>query len=77
MPRRFVVPGYNEQMAVSSAPISRTPVEMSAEQLYAIVAYLCTQGEQSECDNENNTTAIPAAIKTVFGLEVDITFRSR
>ena len=37
---------------------------MSGEQLYAITAYLCTLGEQSDCDMENRTTAIPEAIKT-------------
>ena len=47
---------------------------MSAEELYAIVAYLCTQGEQSDCDMENKTLAIPEAIKTAFGLDVDVTF---
>ena len=39
-----------------------------------IAAYLCTQGEQSDCDMENRTAAIPEAIKTVFDLDVDITF---
>ena len=47
---------------------------MTAEQLYSIVAYLCTQGEQSDCDMENRVTAIPDAIKTTFDLDVDITF---
>jgi len=47
---------------------------MTAEELYSIVAYLCTQGEQSDCDNENNTTAIPEAIQMVFDIEVDINF---
>jgi hypothetical protein len=47
---------------------------MSPEELYSIVAYLCTVGEQSDCDTENSTTVIPAAIKTVFGFDVDITF---
>ena len=69
----FVVPGYNEQMA-SFGPDQTDANKMSAEQLYAIVAYLCTQGEQSDCDNENSTVAIPEAIKTAFGLEVDIAF---
>ena len=69
----FVVPGYTEQMA-SFGPDQTDANKMSAEQLYAIVAYLCTQGEQSDCDNENSTVAIPEAIKTAFGLEVDITF---
>ncbi len=69
----FVVPGYNEQMA-QFGPDQPDNYQMDAEQLYSIVAYLCTQGEQSDCDNENSTTAIPEAIKAVFGLEVDITF---
>ena len=69
----FVVPGYTEQMAVFG-PDQTDANHMSAEELYAVVAYLCTQGEQSDCDMENQTVAIPAAIKTAFGLEVDITF---
>jgi hypothetical protein len=47
---------------------------MTPEQLYSIVAYLCTQGEDSDCDNENNTEAIPAAIESLFGVRVDTTF---
>ena len=69
----FVVPGYNEQMAVFG-PDQTDANHMSAEELYAIVAYLCTQGEQSDCDMENKTLAIPEAIKTAFGLDVDVTF---
>ena len=69
----FVVPGYTEQM-VQFGPDQADTRQMNAEQLYSIVAYLCTQGEQSDCDLENSTTAIPEAIQTVFGLEVDITF---
>ncbi|MCY4464062.1 MAG: cytochrome c oxidase subunit II [Chloroflexi bacterium] len=69
----FVVPGYTEQMA-AFGPDQTDANAMSAEQLYAIAAYLCTQGEQSDCDIENQTVAIPAAIETAFGLEVDITF---
>jgi len=69
----FVVPGYNEQMAVFG-PEQSDANRMSAEELYAIVAYLCTQGEQSDCDSENQTSAIPEAIKTTFGLDVDINF---
>ena len=69
----FVVPGYNEQMA-QFGPDQPDNYQMSAEQLYTIVAYLCTQGEQSDCDLENKTIAIPEAIKTAFGLDVDITF---
>ena len=69
----FVVPGYSEQMA-AFGPDQPDANAMDAEQLYAIVAYLCTQGEQTDCDMENQTSAIPAAIKTVFGLDVDISF---
>lgn len=69
----FVVPGYTEQMA-AFGPDQPDANAMSAEQLYAITAFLCTQGEQSDCDIENQTTAIPAAIKTAFGLDVDISF---
>ena len=69
----FVVPGYSEQMA-QFGPDEPDSNNMSAEQLYAIVAYLCTEGEQSDCDIENQTTVIPEAIKTLFGLDVDINF---
>jgi cytochrome c oxidase subunit 2 len=69
----FVVPGYTEQMA-QFGPDQPDNYQMSAEQLYSIVAYLCTQGEQSDCDIENQTTAIPEAIKTAFGLDVDVMF---
>ena len=70
----FRVPGYDQQMAAFGPEVVEEGNEMSGEQLYAIVAYLCTQGEQSDCDLENRTTAIPDAIKTVFDLDVDITF---
>ncbi len=70
----FVVPGYTEQMAAFGPEVIDANNIMSPEQLYAIVAYLCTQGEQSDCDIDNASAAIPGAIKTVFGLEVDITF---
>ncbi len=69
----FVVPGYTEQMA-AFGPDQLDAYYMEAEQLYAIVAYLCTQGEDSDCDLENQTEAIPQAISTVFGIDVDITF---
>lgn len=69
----FVVPGYTEQMAVFG-PDQPDANQMDAEELYAIVAYLCTQGESSDCDMENLTVAVPQAIKTAFGLDVDIAF---
>ena len=69
----YLVPGYTDQMA-QFGPDQDGMDHMSAEELYAIVAFLCTQGEQSDCDNENNTIAIPAAIESVYGMEVDITF---
>ena len=69
----FVVPGYNEQMAVFG-PDQTDANYMTADELYSIVAYLCTQGEQSDCDLENLTESIPEAIETAFGLEVDISF---
>ena len=69
----FLVPGYTDQMA-NFGPDEMDANQMTGEQLYSIVAFLCTQGEQSDCDNENNTTAIPAAIRTLFDLDVDITF---
>ena len=72
----YLVPGYTDQMA-QFGPDQDGMDHMSAEELYAIVAFLCTQGEQSDCDNENNTIAIPAAIETVFGMQVDITFGRR
>ncbi len=69
----FVVPGYSEQMA-QFGPDQPDNYQMDAEQLYSIAAYLCTQGEASDCDMENLTSSIPDAIQTVFGLDVDITF---
>jgi len=69
----FLVPGYTDQMA-NFGPDEPDTNAMTAEELYSIVAYLCTQGEQSDCDNENNTTAIPEAIQMVFDIEVDINF---
>ena len=70
----FRVPGYDQQMAAFGPDVVETGNVMSPEQLYSIVAYLCTQGEQSDCDMENANSAIPAAIKTVFDYDVDITF---
>jgi len=72
-PAAYVVPGYIEQMA-QFGPEQSDGYAMDTEQLYAIVAYLCTQGESSDCDLDNQTTAIPAAIQSAFGLDVDITF---
>ena len=70
----FRVPGYDQQMAAFGPDVVEAANVMSPEQLYSIVAYLCTQGEASDCDMENASTAIPDAIQTVFGYEVDITF---
>ncbi|MCY4071813.1 MAG: cytochrome c oxidase subunit II [Chloroflexi bacterium] len=70
----FRVPGYDQQMAAFGPEVIDPLNVMTPEQLYSIVAYLCTIGEQSDCDMENSVTAIPDAIKTVFGMEVDITF---
>ncbi len=70
----FRVPGYDQQMAAFGPDVVDPLNVMTPEQLYSIVAYLCTQGEQSDCDMENSTTAIPDAIQTVFGMNVDITF---
>lgn len=70
----FRVPGYDEQMAAFGPDVMETANIMTPEQLYSIVAYLCTQGEQSDCDMENASTTIPDAIKTVFDYDVDITF---
>ena len=70
----FRVPGYDQQMAAFGPDVVDAANVMTPEQLYAIVAYLCTQGEQSDCDMENSVTAIPDAIMTVFGMNVDITF---
>ena len=58
----FVVPGYTEQMA-QFGPDQPDSYQMDAEQLYAIVAYLCTQGEQSAATNENNTSPYRSASK--------------
>lgn len=70
----FRVPGYDQQMAAFGPNVVDAANVMTPEQLYSIVAYLCTQGEQSDCDMENSVTAIPDAIRTVFGMEVDISF---
>lgn len=70
----FRVPGYDQQMAAFGPDVVDPLNVMTPEQLYSIVAYLCTQGEQSDCDMENSITAIPDAIMTVFDMEVDITF---
>ena len=70
----FRVPGYDQQMASFGPDVVDATNVMTAEQLYSIVAYLCTQGEQSDCDMKNRVTAIPDAIKTTFDLDVDITF---
>lgn len=70
----FRVPGYDQQMAAFGPDVVEAANVMTPEQLYSIVAYLCTQGEGSDCDMENASAAIPAAIQTVFGYEVDITF---
>ena len=70
----FRVPGYDQQMAAFGPDVMEAANVMSPEQLYAIVAFLCTEGENSDCDMENAGTAIPSAIQTVFGYEVDITF---
>ena len=70
----FRVPGYDQQMAAFGPDVVEAGNVMSPEQLYSIVAYLCTQGENSDCDMENASAAIPDAIQTVFGYEVDITF---
>ncbi len=70
----FRVPGYDQQMAAFGPDVVDAANVMTPEQLYSIVAYLCTIGEQSDCDMENSVTAIPDAIMTVFSMEVDITF---
>ncbi len=70
----FRVPGYDQQMAAFGPNVVDAANVMTPEQLYAIVAYLCTQGEASDCDMENSVTAIPDAIMTVFAMDVDITF---
>ncbi|MDE2857421.1 MAG: cytochrome c oxidase subunit II [Chloroflexota bacterium] len=70
----FRVPGYDQQMAAFGPDVVDAANVMTPEQLYSIVAYLCTIGEQSDCDMENSVTAIPDAIRTVFSMEVDITF---
>ena len=70
----FRVRGYDQQMAAFGPDVMEAANVMTPEQLYSIVAYLCTQGEQSDCDMENITTAIPDAIMTVFEYNVDINF---
>jgi cytochrome c oxidase subunit 2 len=70
-PGDYLAPGYQNLMPAHGPG---TAYDMTPEQLYSIVAYLCTQGEDSDCDNENNTEAIPAAIESLFGVRVDTTF---
>ena len=70
----FRVRGYDQQMAAFGPDVMEAANVMTPEQLYSIVAFLCTQGEKSDCDMENITTAIPDAIMTVFEYNVDINF---
>ncbi len=72
-PGVYLTPGYQNLMPVHG-PNEPGINQMTPEQLYSIVAYLCTQGENSDCDLENNTEAIPAAIESQFGVTVDVTF---
>lgn len=69
----YLAPGYQNLMPVFG-PDQPGANEMNAEELYSIVAYLCTQGDDSDCDNENNTTVIPEAINSLFNVEVDVDF---
>lgn len=69
----YLVPGYQNLMPVFG-PEAPGANHMTAEQLYSIVAFLCTQGESSDCDIENNTEVIPAAIEGMFGVPVDVNF---
>ena len=69
----YLAPGYQNLMPVFG-PDAPGANEMSAEELYSIVAFLCTQGDDSDCDNENNTVVIPEAINNIFGVEVDVDF---
>lgn len=72
-PNSYLVPGYDSQMA-NFGPDEPGANAMTAEQLYSIVAYLCTQGEQTDCDSDNSVSAIPDAIRMVFDIDVDINF---
>lgn len=65
----YLAPGYQNLMPVFG-PDEPAANQMSPEQLYWIVAYLCTQGENSTCDVENNVDVIPATINNLFGVEV-------
>jgi cytochrome c oxidase subunit II len=71
----FMVPGYQNLMPKFGIDSTGTE-QMSAENLYAIVAYLCTlpSPEESSCDTENASTVIPEAINTLFEVDVDVTF---
>ena len=69
----YLVPGYQNLMPHFGADQPGANL-MTGEQLYSIVAYLCTQGEAPTCDNENNTSVIPAAIDNLFGVVVDPMF---
>ncbi len=65
----YLAPGYQNLMP-HFGPDEPGANAMSGEQLYWIVAYLCTQGENSTCDVENNVDVIPATINNLFGVEV-------
>lgn len=71
----YLVPGYGPLMP-KFGPEQSGAYQMSAENLYAIVAYLCTEtgGGDSDCDVANNTLEVPAAIEREFGLIVDVNF---
>ncbi len=75
----YKVPGYQSVVMPVFGPDEAGNNQMSPEELYSIVAFLCTQTgtgnvNDSACDIENLTTTIPAAINETFGYEVDITF---
>lgn len=72
----YLVPGYQGLMPVF-APADVVPNgtgQISAEELYMIVSYLCTipSPEESDCDTENLTTSVPGAIDSIFGVTVDV-----
>ncbi|GAB1422662.1 hypothetical protein MASR2M15_29010 [Anaerolineales bacterium] len=70
-PNRYIVEGFSPNIMPH---FGVEPNPMSEEDLYAIVAYLCseTDGAESSCDMENLTLTIPTIIEQDYGLIVDI-----
>lgn len=75
---RYLAPGFGNLMPIFG-PEAASTNQMSPENLYAIVAYLCTQTASgdpadSSCDLENLGTTIPAIVERDYGYTVDVDF---